>query len=181
MGRNSGSTQGMSVGVVAVLLAVVWLLGRCCSGESSRSDYQSAAQRPVTQSATFAPTPTSLPESVETRYVDAESLNYRAAPNGTVLGRFPRGTEVSVEERDGSWVKVSAGASRAGWIAERYTCATSNCWRRVAAAPAPAPVTKARAAPQSYVSSCPCSGSANCIGPRGGRYCITSGGNKRYR
>lgn len=27
---------------------------------------------------------------------------------------------------------------------------------------------------------CPCSGNNICIGPRGGRYCITSGGNKRY-
>lgn len=33
----------------------------------------------------------------------------------------------------------------------------------------------------SYSSSnCPCRGSNVCIGPRGGRYCITSGGNKRY-
>lgn len=29
-------------------------------------------------------------------------------------------------------------------------------------------------------SGCPCSGRLVCIGPRGGRYCITSGGNKRY-
>ncbi|WP_443019137.1 SH3 domain-containing protein [Sphingomonas sp.] len=28
--------------------------------------------------------------------------------------------------------------------------------------------------------SCPCSGGNVCVGPRGGRYCITSGGNKRY-
>lgn len=28
--------------------------------------------------------------------------------------------------------------------------------------------------------NCPCSGYNVCIGPRGGRYCITSGGNKRY-
>lgn len=28
--------------------------------------------------------------------------------------------------------------------------------------------------------SCPCSGRNICVGPRGGRYCITSGGNKRY-
>lgn len=27
---------------------------------------------------------------------------------------------------------------------------------------------------------CPCSGRNICVGPRGGRYCITSGGNKRY-
>lgn len=31
-----------------------------------------------------------------------------------------------------------------------------------------------------FGSGCPCSGSQVCIGPRGGRYCITSGGNKRY-
>jgi hypothetical protein len=29
-------------------------------------------------------------------------------------------------------------------------------------------------------SSCPCSGSKVCVGPRGGHYCITSSGNKRY-
>jgi uncharacterized protein YgiM (DUF1202 family) len=28
--------------------------------------------------------------------------------------------------------------------------------------------------------ACPCSGRNVCIGPRGGRYCITRGGNKRY-
>lgn len=27
---------------------------------------------------------------------------------------------------------------------------------------------------------CPCNGGAVCVGPRGGRYCITSGGRKRY-
>jgi hypothetical protein len=31
-----------------------------------------------------------------------------------------------------------------------------------------------------YGSSCPCSSGNICIGPRGGRYCITSGGHKRY-
>lgn len=60
--------------------------------------------------------------------------------------------------------------------------------------------TRSRSSPRSYASStshrksrkassrgygydggsCPCSGNRVCIGPRGGRYCITSGGNKRY-
>lgn len=40
---------------------------------------------------------------------------------------------------------------------------------------------KARSSQRSnFGGSCPCSGSTVCIGPRGGRYCITSGGNKRY-
>ena len=29
-------------------------------------------------------------------------------------------------------------------------------------------------------TGCPCSSSKVCTGPRGGRYCITSSGNKRY-
>jgi uncharacterized protein YraI len=41
--------------------------------------------------------------------------------------------------------------------------------------------TRARRAPSyDYGGSCPCSGRNICVGPRGGRYCITSGGNKRY-
>ena len=27
---------------------------------------------------------------------------------------------------------------------------------------------------------CPCNGGDVCVGPRGGRYCLTSSGNKRY-
>lgn len=30
-------------------------------------------------------------------------------------------------------------------------------------------------------AACPCSSARNCTGPRGGRYCVTSGGNRRYR
>lgn len=30
------------------------------------------------------------------------------------------------------------------------------------------------------VPSCPCSGTKACVGPRGGHYCITPSGTKRY-
>lgn len=40
------------------------------------------------------------------------------------------------------------------------------------------PVKPAKAS--RYGGACPCSGPNICVGPRGGRYCITSGGNKRY-
>ena len=42
--------------------------------------------------------------------------------------------------------------------------------------------SRARSAPSYNYGggSCPCSGSNICVSPRGGRYCITSGGNKRY-
>lgn len=41
---------------------------------------------------------------------------------------------------------------------------------------------KAKSTKRTYQSGpCPCSTNQSCYGPRGGRYCFTSGGNKRYR
>lgn len=40
--------------------------------------------------------------------------------------------------------------------------------------------SRPRRASPAVGGACPCSGSRVCIGPRGGRYCITSGGNRRY-
>jgi hypothetical protein len=57
---------------------------------------------------------------------------------------------------------------------------------RQAATPSPAPPvsspTRAMTLAKPIVSSgsCSCSSGRVCVGPRGGRYCITSGGNKRY-
>ena len=42
------------------------------------------------------------------------------------------------------------------------------------------PIAKAPIA-RSSGGSCPCRGSASCVGPRGGRYCITGSGRKSYR
>lgn len=69
-------------------------------------------------------------------------------------------------------------------ISSAYLCKWRDCsdipkWKPAPAAP---PAAVRRAAPAaSSPYGCPCSSSNNCYGPRGGRYCITSGGNKRYR
>jgi len=48
------------------------------------------------------------------------------------------------------------------------------------AAPANAAKQKADGATAS-AKSCPCSGSKLCVGPRGGKFCRTSSGSKRYQ
>ncbi|WP_336933201.1 hypothetical protein [Acinetobacter bereziniae] len=40
--------------------------------------------------------------------------------------------------------------------------------------------SKTRPLVRTSSSYCPCSGNNYCVGPRGGHFCITSGGNKRY-
>lgn len=62
------------------------------------------------------------------------------------------GKKASVRKKASSWKKKKRGSKRG----------------------------KKRSGGSSSSGYCPCSGSSICIGPRGGRYCITSGGNKRY-
>lgn len=119
-----------------------------------------------------------LYEQNDTIYVTASALNGRSGPSADrpVLTKLPRGQALKVADRSGEWIMVMTTAG-AVWIASQH----------VASSPPPRPqqiYSQPRRTPTRrnnfYQGDCPCSGSRVCIGPRGGRYCITSGGNKRY-
>ena len=144
------------------------------------------------------------PAVARTGYVSARSLNCRAVPDAsaTVITSLSRGSTLSLSEGRGTWSKVENGGQPC-WVASEFVSDTpppaaakgsrSSAAALLATGGAAAYAgTKAKAAKPrrkrksqrakgSYNSQgCPCSGSQVCIGPRGGRYCITSGGNKRY-
>lgn len=107
----------------------------------------------------------------ETVYVTANSLNARAEPSTSsrVLARLPYSSPVRILDRSGNWIKVRAPAGDV-WISSDYASQTR-----------PKPRPRYTPSPsRGYSGTCPCSGPNVCIGPRGGRFCITSGGNKRY-
>lgn len=138
--------------------------------------------------------------------VDADNLNCRSAPTASaeVILQLQRGRRVSVAESDGVWARLESPSC---WVVSHYlsdegdlafssafkawgegTYSTPLRPRVRSSSVAPllsSPRTSRMGRPEartrpSYGGSCPCSGSQICIGPRGGRYCITSGGNKRY-
>lgn len=167
--RQSGTAV-----TIFFLFVAVWLMGRC-SGSDHRTE-QAASSRSYAPSQTDrASLTTQAATPQEERFVEASTLNMRESPGGAVIGRLTRGDTIVVEQEQGDWVRVRTSDSRNGWISRRYTCNGYGCWH----------AREVRAAPvrrSTYTGgTCPCSGSNNCIGPRGGRYCITSGGNKRYR
>lgn len=131
-------------------------------------------------------------------YVKSKALNVRSAPiNGDVIGRLTRGQEVKGYARDGEWLRISESEQSQQWVSIRHLCDEFGCWladQSLTLSPSYSTSARRRnyrasSAPRSQVgvtqfnsgSDCPCSGTANCYGRRGGRYCITSGGNKRYR
>lgn len=141
----------------------------------------------------LAPAPAVEIEPSTLRFVAVDALNVRDAANGNIVGSMARGVRADVYETTGGWSRISTRGAPPRWVSSSRLCAGEGCYGSLvkpaattapaavaAAAPkvAPAPARRSTATSSSW---CPCSSSSNCIGPRGGRYCITSGGNKRYR
>jgi hypothetical protein len=164
------------------LIALIAMIGMC----SSKTPAPSAS------------TPAAAPQS-STFYVNVRSANCRSAPAPTasVVSGVSRGSSVLVSEQQGDWSHVT-DAGRDCWISSDLLSlappdlglpASTDTASSTAAAVGfvSTAASAGRSSPRhrrhshsSFDGGCPCSGSRVCIGPRGGRYCITSGGNKRY-
>jgi hypothetical protein len=168
MARKTGVGPG-----IVLLLGLTWLMSKCDGGGSSK------VPDPIPLSSSPAITALSS-QPAEIMFVNTPALNQRSAPGGSVAGKISGGDAVSIHERRGSWVRISPDNSAPLWVSRSHLCAGTGCYRP--APPRNRSSTPARRSRSSYIDddTCPCSGNRVCIGPRGGRYCITSGGNKRY-
>lgn len=121
------------------------------------------------------------------RYAAGDTVNVRSEPEGAVVDSLQRGEAVIVASSSGTWSQVDTARRGGVWVSTALLCGGVGCWQASQGGSAASrSLPPARAAPASNyrpasTGGCPCSGPSNCIGPRGGRYCITSGGNKRYR
>ena len=165
-------------GFAGFLLLV--LMGQCVSGGSSKpATPQGFASIPVSQS------PSTW------RYVQAATLNCRAdqSTSAPALRQLSTNDCVGILDEQGGWSKVQG--SPECWVRSSYLADTRKYVPPPKATPQRAYSSERSSRSSSstsrrssgyggYADTCPCSGSNVCIGPRGGRFCITSGGNKRY-
>ncbi|MBX8603453.1 SH3 domain-containing protein [Pseudomonas cichorii] len=160
-----------------VLFAVLWAIGK----KDTPPDLVHPSPPPTPNtlvSSTSAPS--SPPASSVDKYVSADKLNIRDQPGGKVISKLNRGAKVQVFEKRDDWVRISVDGQPARWLSSKSLCSGSDCYIASKPRQAPTPLQPERRQIHEYGSSCPCSSGNVCIGPRGGRYCITSGGNKRY-
>ena len=164
-----------------ILFAALWAMGKKDTPPATAP----LSQRTTPNTLVSAPLPATQPAQIPPvdQFVNADKLNLRNQPGGKVISTLRRGDKVQVFEKKNGWVRISMDGQPAKWLSSKSLCDGASCY----ANSKPEPVRKARPAPQqvprtapSYGTSCPCSSGNICIGPRGGRYCITSGGNKRY-
>lgn len=127
------------------------------------------------------------------KYVNIETLNVRSNPeNGEIVERLKRGDTVLIYDRKDNWERLSKEFDNPKWVLSKYLCTFENCFINgklnlkntttnnsySSTVIKSEPKTKNK---NSYFNSCSCGSGSYCYGPRGGRYCYTSGGNKSYR
>lgn len=171
--------SGNSGCLILALLPIAFVLGKCSGDGTPRVD-----TLPDTPSVAAAQVETPR-ASDEERFIAIDRLNIRSSPNGRLAGNIERGARVEIHERVNGWVRISEDGTPARWVFEKHLCDGLGC---ASASGLSDTTTSSRQRSASGTrwngysdDSCPCSSSRNCFGPRGGRYCITSGGNKRYR
>lgn len=162
-----------------ILFAVLWGMGK--------KDAPPAAVQPSVPSTpntltSISPAQSSAPAlaSATEHFVSADNLNVRDQPGGKVVSKLKRGEKVQVFETRNEWARISTDSQSSQWLSLKSLCSGSGCYVVSKPKPVTQPVQPSRQKIPAYGSSCPCSSGNVCIGPRGGRYCITSGGNKRY-
>lgn len=168
------------------LMALVFVL--FVFGKSQKHTPEPSTPAPAVMAlSTPAPTPapaTALAPKAENpeELVEVDTLNVRDRAQGKVISKITRGAKVRIYERssDSSWARISAENLPPQWVSASALCEESKCRRAVNPAAASTPPKESKRPQPIREYSCSCAGGNVCIGPRGGRYCITSGGNKRY-
>jgi hypothetical protein len=190
-GPNQKVGQGGGCAFLAVIGFFILLVSMCSKNDNGPNQPSASSSGTASQS-----------QVLETRYVSAQFLNCRdePSPSGKKVGLLAQNDTAEVIETSGTWSKLRQ-ASGDCWVASSFLAASpvlvaqsltssgiSDTLHAGSSGPASRPKarsnaksSKKRMSSGHYLDgSCPCSGSKVCIGPRGGRYCITSGGNKRY-
>ncbi len=102
-----------------------------------------------------------------------------------MVGKLSRGDAVLIYDRVGEWELISESLNSPHWVSSKYLCSNENCFKKqltsVSTQIAPPKNYQINKNTQSTFGACPCGSGQFCYGPRGGRFCYTSGGNKSYR
>ncbi|MGE9787150.1 SH3 domain-containing protein [Acinetobacter baumannii] len=129
-------------------------------------------------------------EVIESKYINTNSLNIRDKPNGHVVGKLGRGEKVDIYETKGNWARISLNSSSPQWLSTKLLCEMDGCFKQKSRSTTSNNYQALKSHPHHserkqkktyYDSDCSCAVVDYCVGPRGGHYCITSGGNKRYK
>ncbi|QMW23436.1 DUF4236 domain-containing protein [Sandaracinobacteroides saxicola] len=182
---TAGSQQtGCGGGVAAVIIGLLCLVG-LAAAIAPKPDASSVSSLGLAGSGTIGDT-----ASPERLYVRPTRANCRkmASFRSAIIAKFDQNDLLTIAETRNGWARIDRLPAATCWVSRPLLAENeiSPPPRRSPATARPHAGYQYRAAVRpsrsTYTSSynCPCGSGRICVGPRGGRYCLTSGGNKRY-
>jgi Protein of unknown function (DUF4236)/Bacterial SH3 domain len=186
---SPASTKKSGCGIWAIVAISLFALGKCVGGVDPTPTAPVVTTKAIPQQSLL----TSQPEARATAdsssdHITGEMVEGRTNPSSTakVLHVFQNGDVVRVVKRKRNWIKVIQNGVTF-WVLAKHISSparASHIAKRssLVSRPSKQSTKRNRASKRSGFSggSCPCRSGRICTGPRGGRYCITSGGNKKY-
>ena len=162
----------------------VWFCSKPDKKPPQNTAYTTPISSTISSPSYVAQQEQSVPESnIQIKYVNTDKLNVRSKPDGKIITTLKRGQKVTVYEKNASWIRITPDGEPTNWVSSKLLCDTTECNDENWLPQVTPKQSKPKPEPKShsnYNSGCSCSSGRVCFGPRGGRYCITSGGNKRY-
>ncbi|OOF85117.1 SH3 domain-containing protein [Rodentibacter ratti] len=133
------------------------------------------------------------------KYIGVNNANVRqyADYSSPVIDKLPKGKMVTVYDTLNGWSRLTdVREANQRWVHSNDLCNTKGCsigktatndlksaskTNTMATYSKPKATQKSHKPRSVYSGGCSCGSGSYCYGPRGGRYCITSGGKKSYR
>lgn len=161
MSRRKAKTN--STGIIGLLIIFLFIISSCSPDKKEAESRPDKSHLSAQTKAVATQTETVVPSTLYSNVVEKKADIPKEIAGG------------SKEEATSNAPKATSKPSNMASGSSKPRAATSPQTKEQKK------TTSSKKQPSSASSSCPCSSSRNCFGPRGGRYCITSGGNKRYR
>jgi hypothetical protein len=184
------NTQKSGCGTWAIVAIALFALAKCIGGLDPTT-----TTAPVVRTEAIPQQSVLLSEPEAEKTADSNSdhitgakVEGRSSPSSTskITRIFQNGDAVKIVKRKRNWIKVMQNGVTF-WVLAKHISSSVGASPIVTRSslvgrPSKQSAKKNRTLKRSGFSggSCPCGSGRICTGPRGGRYCITAGGNKRY-
>jgi hypothetical protein len=183
------SAQESGCGTWAIMAISLFVLVKCVGGADPTTTAPAVTTEAVPQQSLLtSQTEARATADPSSDQIIGEKVEGRSSPSSTskVTHVFQNGDAVRIVKRKRKWTKVIQNGVTF-WVLAKHISSLAHVSpsatrSSLVARPPKKSAKKNRTSKGTGFSggSCPCGSGRICTGPRGGRYCLTSGGNKRY-
>lgn len=183
------NAQKSGCGTWAIVAIALIAIAKCAGGVDSTTTAPVVATEAIPQQGLLTSQPEiEISADSSSDHIFGAEVKGRSSPSSTskITRVFQNGDAVKIIKRQQNWIKVIQNGVTF-WVLAKHISSSAHVSPTATRSSLVGrsfkqSVNRSRTTKRTSFSSgsCPCGSGRICTGPRGGRYCITFGGNKKY-